>query len=141
MFQVPVRFSSLQRRIVSALLKKMSRTGIHENKGLTSAILREKKGSPQKKINNVTAAKVAKNKYAIGEAKNKVISFARNTPNQKKVRKLLRLHALRSPVHLMLKMFAASLGRDLRDCEIRVVTDRDRAMCEQNTCYISTGCL
>ena len=51
---VPTRRSSLHMRIVSAAAKKTSRIGSHSNIGRTSAMLRAKKASPQKKMNSVT---------------------------------------------------------------------------------------
>ena len=72
---VPLRRSSLHKRIVRVAERKINKIGIHSNKGRTSEMFLEKKDSPQKKINNVMAANVAKKMYAIGEEKNRVISL------------------------------------------------------------------
>ena len=52
--RVPTRRSSLHMRIVSAAERKISRMGSHSNIGRTSAMLRAKNASPQKKTNSVT---------------------------------------------------------------------------------------
>ena len=59
---VPVRRSSLHMRMVSAADRKMSSTGIHSNMGRTSATLRAKNASTQKKTNSVTARKTSRNR-------------------------------------------------------------------------------
>jgi len=48
--------------MVRVLARNTSSTGIHSNRGRTSAMLRAKKASPQKKTNRVTAAKAARNR-------------------------------------------------------------------------------
>src|SRR5690606_40470269 len=73
---VPLRRSSLHRRMVNVLHRKISSSGIHSNIGRTSAMLRAKKASPQKNTNSVIAAKLARNSQAMGEAKNSVSSLA-----------------------------------------------------------------
>ena len=62
-------------RMLSAAHRKISRTGIHSNNGLISAMLRAKKDSTQKKINSVVAANAARKSQATGEEKNSLISF------------------------------------------------------------------
>ena len=52
---VPDRLSSDQVRILMAATKKMSKTGVHLNKGFKSAMLRAKKASAQKKMNKVAS--------------------------------------------------------------------------------------
>ncbi len=59
---VPVRRSSLHMRMVSAAERKTSSTGIHSNIGRTSATLRAKKASTQKKTNSVNARKAPRNR-------------------------------------------------------------------------------
>ena len=59
---VPVRRSSLHIRIVNAELRKMRSTGSHSNIGRTSAMLRAKNASPQKKMKRVTARKLSRNR-------------------------------------------------------------------------------
>ena len=73
--RVPVLRSSLHMRMVSAAHKNMSRTGIHSNRGRTSAMLRAKNDSTQKKMKNVVAVKLARNSQATGEEKNSNTSF------------------------------------------------------------------
>src|SRR5690606_8185209 len=78
--RVPLRRSSLHRRMVSVLHRKISSTGIHSNIGRTSAMLRAKKASPQKNTNSVSAAKLARNSQAVGEAKKSVVSLPAMRP-------------------------------------------------------------
>ena len=59
---VPERCSSLHMRMVSALARKMSKTGSHSNMGRTSEMLRAKNASPQKKTNSVTPRNAARNR-------------------------------------------------------------------------------
>ena len=73
--RVPVLLSSLQSLIVNVLVRNKSKIGIHSNSGLISAIFLEKNDSPQKNINSEVEPKTARNRYAVGEAKNNVISF------------------------------------------------------------------
>src|SRR5690606_29550006 len=61
--------------MVMAATRKISRMGIHSNKGRTSAMLREKNDSTQKNTNRLTARKVARNTKATGEEKNRVSSL------------------------------------------------------------------
>ena len=49
-------------RMVSALARKMSKTGSHSNMGRTSEMLRAKNASPQKKTNSVTPRNAARNR-------------------------------------------------------------------------------
>src|SRR5690606_28584111 len=67
--------------MVMAATRKISRIGIHSNRGRTSAMLREKKASTQKNTNRLTARKVARNTNATGDEKNRVSSLRamRNT--------------------------------------------------------------
>jgi hypothetical protein len=66
---VPSFCSSLHSRMVSAATRKMRRMGSHENSGRMSAMLRVKKASTQKKVNNVTNRNVARKISATGERK------------------------------------------------------------------------
>jgi hypothetical protein len=53
--RVPARRSSDQARMVSAATRKMSSSGSHRKRGRTSAMLRAKKVSPQKKAKSTAA--------------------------------------------------------------------------------------
>src|SRR5690606_12660786 len=61
--------------MVMAATRKISRMGIHSNKGRTSAMLREKNDSTQKNTTRSTARKAARNTKATGEEKNRVSSL------------------------------------------------------------------
>src|SRR6056297_627143 len=62
-------------RMLSAAHRKISSTGIHSKSGRTSAMLRAKKDSTQKKMNSVVVANTARKSQATVEEKNSWISF------------------------------------------------------------------
>ena len=66
---VPTFCSSLHSRIDSAPTRKMRRSGNHSNIGRTSARLRVKNLSTQKKVNSTTPRKVARKMRATAELK------------------------------------------------------------------------
>jgi hypothetical protein len=61
--------------MVMAAERKISRTGIHSNSGLMSAIFLEKKVSTQKKINKLAAKNAPSTIKAAGLLKNALNSF------------------------------------------------------------------
>ena len=66
---VPARLSSLHIRMVMAETRKIRRMGIHSNSGRTSAMLRAKKRSTQKKMNSRAARNTPMKMKAAGEEK------------------------------------------------------------------------
>ena len=67
--RVPARCSSLHWRMVSVATSSIISTGIHRNRGRTSAMLRAKKVSAQKKRNSVAARNTPMKIRARGEPK------------------------------------------------------------------------
>ena len=66
---VPARRSSLHMRMVIAETRKIKRIGIHSNSGRTSAMLRAKKRSTQKKMKSSAARNTPMKMKAAGEEK------------------------------------------------------------------------